>query len=91
MGEPERILNKTAWQKAVQVATTAMEDYFEDEPVTCAHSYHATYVTAFAALAWFATLTRDNQVDDHIFFYWKHESITPVVGVPESPRRSFSL
>lgn len=67
-GKPEHIVNETAWQTAVTIAIEAMEDYYEGEPVTCAHSYHATYVTNAKALAWFATLTRDEQVGEHIFF-----------------------
>lgn len=67
-GKPERIKNQAAWQTAVDIAVAAMEDYYEGGPVTCAHSYRATYVTNQKALTWFATLKRDEQVGTHIFF-----------------------
>lgn len=67
-GLAERITNIDAWKKAEAVAIQAMEDYYESEPVTCAHSYRASYVTNQKALKWFATLTRDEQVEDHIFY-----------------------
>lgn len=67
-GQPEHISNKKAWQTALQIATVAMEDFYQDVRVTCAHSYHAEYVTSKPALKWFATLQADEQVDTHIFY-----------------------
>lgn len=67
-GKPEHIENRQAWEMALQVAVDAMEDYYQDVVVTCAHSYHANYVTSPKALRWFATLQSDGEVGAHEFF-----------------------
>lgn len=67
-GKPERIKNEKAWQVALEVATTALENYYDGGEVTCAHSYRAGYVTSARALKWFATLKTDNKVGEHIFY-----------------------
>jgi len=67
-GKVENIKNKTAWLKANDIVVTAMEDFYQDMKVTCAHSYRADYVTSKKALRWFASLKKDEQVDSHIFY-----------------------
>jgi len=67
-GKAEYIKNVTAWQVATEVATMALEDYYEAGPTTCAHSYHADYVTSEKALKWFANFEVSEKIDDHIFF-----------------------
>lgn len=67
-GKPERIKNQKAWQVALEVATVALENYYDGGEVTCAHSYRAGYVTSAKALKWFATLKTDEKVGEHIFY-----------------------
>ncbi len=67
-GKAERIKNEAAWKLALEVATLALEDYYDGGASTCAHSYHANYVTSKPALKWFASLEVSETVGDHTFF-----------------------
>ena len=67
-GKAEAINDYKAWEKAVEIAMTAMENFYQDNVVTCAHSYRADYVTSKKALRWFATLQTDEKVGKHIFY-----------------------
>lgn len=67
-GKPERIVEGVAWRQALAVATVTLEDYEVRGPLTCAHSYHASYVTNKAALRWFATLEESGKVGTHKFY-----------------------
>jgi len=67
-GKSEHIKNLAAWRVATEVAIVATEDFHREQQVTCAHSYHADYVTSKPALRWFATLEENEQVGAHIFY-----------------------
>lgn len=66
--KPKPIKDWQAWEKALSVAVDAMEDYYQDVVVTCAHSYHAHYVTSPKALRWFASLQSDGEEGAHEFY-----------------------
>lgn len=63
-GKPDRILNENAWTNALFLAADALKG----KDVTCAHSYHADYVTSKTALAYFTTLVPHEKVGAHIFY-----------------------
>ncbi len=63
-GKPDRIADAKAWTTALMLAEEAMKG----ADVTCAHSYHADYVTSKTALVYFTTLSAHEQVGRHIFF-----------------------
>ena len=67
-GRSERITDTAAWQQALEVATLALEDYYDGMSATCAHSYHADYVESPKALRWFATLSETETIGAHKFF-----------------------
>lgn len=67
-GKPEHITEYGAWLQALRVAQWALNDVQAGHSVTCAHSYHANYVTSKRALRWFATLQREQAEDVHIFY-----------------------
>ena len=67
-GQSERITDGAAWQQALEVATLALEDYYDGMGTTCAHSYHADYVESPSALRWFATLNETETIGAHKFF-----------------------
>lgn len=67
-GKPELIDDVDAWTTALQVATATLAKYTEGAVVTCAHSYHADYVTSESALRWFGTLDQTTQEGTHIFY-----------------------
>jgi len=65
---PRPIKDKLAWETAVLVAEVALEADYLKVKTSCAHSYHADYVTNKKALRWFATLDREAKVGRHIFY-----------------------
>lgn len=67
-GQPEKILNKRAWQKALEVAETALRAKQRGIDLGCAHSYRADYVTSKKALVWFAKFREETQINTHKFF-----------------------
>ena len=67
-GKSEHIKNAEAWVKAVQIAALAIKQHARGRGSTCAHSYHADYVTSERALRWFTSLSKDDRLGDHIFY-----------------------
>jgi spore germination cell wall hydrolase CwlJ-like protein len=68
-GKPERVKDYQAWKQALAVAQVALEERGQGEQrITCAHSYHASYVTSKRALKWFAKLDEDQEIGLHKFY-----------------------
>lgn len=67
-GKPDHIMDVGAWMKTLRVAQYALARQLFSQQTSCAHSYHADWMTNKAAKTWFATLKRERQVGRHIFF-----------------------